>query len=374
MDTRNLPEFDRVVLKVGSSLIAPDGSGCSTRYLLGVARLVQHWWQQGKQVVLVSSGSVAAGRDRLPATLRGQIRTLAGKQALAAIGQSLLMGHWQRLFDRPCAQVLLTRHDLQHRRRFLNARATLEQLLALESLPVVNENDTVAVDELKLGDNDNLAAHVAVLVDADLLVILSDVDGLYDRNPQETGARLLAHVHRIDDQLRAAAGDSTTHVGTGGMKTKLQAAQIAMDAGIHTLIVNGRKADALLALESGFCPGTWFHASQQPLSARKHWLLHTQQSRGRLEVDAGAARALLQGASLLPCGIRTVEGDFRRGDRVDVLGPEGHQLATGISQYDATELQRIRGLNTGRIAETLGYLYSEEAVHRDDLVLTQENS
>ncbi len=370
MNNRTLPEFQRVVLKVGSSLIAPDGTGCSTRYLLGVARLVQQWWQQGKSVVLVSSGSVAAGRDRLPEQQQEASRTLAGKQALAAIGQSLLMAHWQRLFDRPCAQVLLTRQDLQHRRRFLNARATLEQLLGFSALPVVNENDTVAVDELKLGDNDNLAAHVAVLCDADLLVILSDVDGLYDRPPAEPGARFLPEVRQITDALQAAAGDSTTHVGTGGMKTKLQAARIAMDAGIDTLIVNGRQSDALLALEAGFCPGTRFHASHSPLSARKHWLLHTQQSAGRLQVDAGAEQALRQGASLLPCGIARVEGSFRRGDRVDLLSPSGLLLGAGISQYDASELERIQGRNSSDIAAILGYVYSEEAIHRDDLVLT----
>ncbi len=370
MKERTLPDFKRVVLKVGSSLIAPDGQGCSTRFLLDIARLIQHWWQQGKAVVLVSSGSVAAGRDRLPQVQPAMQRALSGKQALAAIGQTLLMTHWQRLFDRPCAQVLLTRQDLQRRRRFLNARATLEQLLAWETLPIVNENDTVAVDELKLGDNDNLAAHVAVLSDADLLVILSDVDGLYDRHPEQAGARLLSDIQVIDDALRAAAGDSSTHVGTGGMKTKLQAAQVAMDAGIDTLIVNGRNPDALLALESGFCPGSRFHASRQPLSARKHWLLHTQHSAGQLQVDAGAESALRKGASLLPCGITQVNGGFRRGDRVDILSPSGLLLGTGISQYDATELQRIRGQNTDKIADILGYLYSDEAIHRDDLVLT----
>ncbi len=374
MNSHTLPAFERVVIKVGSSLIAPDGRGCSTRYLLGVARLIQHWWQQGRQVVLVSSGSVAAGRDRLPGAQPGAATGLVHKQALAAVGQTLLMTHWQRLFDRPCAQVLLTRADLQRRRRFLNARDTMEQLLCLDTLPVVNENDTLAVDELKLGDNDNLAAHVAVLCDADLLVILSDVDGLYDRPPQQPGARLLSHIQHIDERMKQAAGDSTTRTGTGGMRTKLQAARIAMDAGIHTLIVNGRKPDALLALESGFCPGSWFHASSRPLSARKHWLLHTQQSNGRLVVDAGAVDALTRGASMLPCGIRTVQGDFLRGHRVDILTPDGQPLAIGISQYDADELRRIAGYQTSEIASILGYRYGDEAVHRDDLVLNQEQT
>ena len=239
----HLPDWKRAVVKIGSNLIAPGGQALSTAHLLPLARFVQASRAQGREVILVSSGAVAAGRAALRER-SAEAHGMAGKQALAAIGQARLMSFWARFFDEPVAQLLLTHDDLKHRRRYLNARNTLRELLALKALPVVNENDSVAVDELRLGDNDNLAAHVAVLAEAELLIIVSDIDGLYDADPRgNPDARLLPEVARIDAAIYALAGGAGSTVGTGGMRTKIQAAEKATTRGITTLIVNGRKPD-----------------------------------------------------------------------------------------------------------------------------------
>ena len=368
-----IPSWKRAVIKVGSNLIAPEGRALSTRYLLGIARLIADCRSEGRDVVLVSSGAVAAGRAVLGIEpgVRGSV---AAKQALAAVGQARMMEAWSRLFDGPCAQVLLTADDISNRRRFVNAKNTLRELLALGTLPIVNENDSVAIEELKLGDNDNLAAHVAVLIEADLLIILSDVDGLYDADPRtSTAARLMPEVAIIDASIHALAGGRGSSVGTGGMRTKIEAAEKASRRGIATLIVNGRKADALDALRRGDNPGTWFHAQGNKLSARAHWMKHALESQGVLLVDAGAARALRErGASLLPPGVVDVRGSFRAGDAVDIASLDGdveHLIAKGVSQYDAAELSRIKGRGTLDIERLLGYAGSEVIIHRDDMVL-----
>lgn len=368
-----IPDHRRVVIKVGSTLIAPEGRGCSTRYLLAVAQWVQQLWQQGKEVIIVSSGGVAAGLADLPDLAKQSHRSIAEKQALAAIGQSRLMTHWQKLFDRPCGQILLTRQDLEHRRRFLNARNTLETLLSLQVLPIVNENDTVAVEELKVGDNDTLAAHVSVLSAADMLVILSDVEGLYDADPSfNPHAKRLANVKVIDDQIKSLAGDSSSGLGTGGMKTKLQAAQIATDAGIHTLVISGRNPKSLLAFQHGQSSGTWFHARLSPLQARKHWILHNRQASGSLVLDDGAAQAVQnQGASLLPKGIEQVVGQFTRGDVVQMQTRSGVILGCGVMQYDAQELAKIQGCHSRDIMSKIGYYYTDVVIHRNDMVLNK---
>ncbi len=370
-----LPEWRRMVIKVGSSLVAPDGGGCSTRYLLAIAQFVIAARDAGRQVIIVSSGSVAAGRaTRDQYAARGG-RSIAEKQALAAIGQSQLLGHWQQFFDFQCAQVLLTRDDIADRKRFLNAKNTLTTLLSWDVLPVVNENDTVAIDELKLGDNDNLAAHVAVLADADILLILSDVDGLFDADPNHNQeAQLIPQVPRIDASIRALAGAPSGPLGTGGMRTKIEAAEIATGAGVDSIILSGVAPEPMLRFARGENSGTWFHASSKPVAARKHWMLHSREAVGQLVVDAGACRALTkQGASLLPSGIQEVRGQFRRGDVLEIVGGSSNRcIARGMTQYNAEELQEIKGRHSRDIAELLGYCYTDVVVHRNDLVITDD--
>jgi glutamate 5-kinase len=368
-----LTQWKRAVIKVGSNLIAPEGRALSTRYLLGIARMIADCRSEGRELVLVSSGAVAAGRAVLGIEpgVRGSV---AAKQALAAVGQARMMEAWSRLFDWPCAQVLLTADDISNRRRFVNAKNTLRELLALGTLPVVNENDSVAVDELKLGDNDNLAAHVAVLIEADLLIILSDIDGLYDADPRTVpGARLIPEVAVIDASIHALAGGRGSSVGTGGMRTKIEAAEKAAKRGIATLILNGRKAEALDALRRGENAGTLFRAQGTALSAKAHWMKHALEAQGVVCVDAGAARALRErGASLLPPGVIEVRGNFRAGDAVNVVAilDDGERvIAKGVSQYDASELGRIKGHGTPEIEGLLGYAGSEVVIHRDDMVL-----
>lgn len=364
-----LPRWKRAVLKVGSNLIAPDGERLSTLHLLSIARFIAEARADGREVVLVSSGAVAAGR-----ALLGSLDSVAlpARQALAAIGQPRMFDAWARLLDVPCAQVLLAFDDLQNRRRFVNAKNTLRELLRAGVLPIINENDSVAVDELRLGDNDNLAAHVAVLVEADLLVILSDIDGLFDADPRKVpSARRITRVAVIDEAVMALAGGAGSSVGTGGMRTKLEAASKATARGIPTVIAHGGRAEALDALGRSLCPGTLFDATATPASAKDHWMRHALASQGRLHVDAGAHRALQErGASLLPAGLRGVEGAFRAGDAVEVLVEGGsHAFAKGIAQYDASELRRVLGKPTHELAALLGYEGPETVIHRDDLVL-----
>lgn len=384
------PDWSRAVIKVGSQLVAPDGRGCSTTHLLGIAQFVQRSRRAGREVVIVSSGAVAAGLAGDPEARAPDRLTIPEKQAYAAIGQSRLMQHWSRLFDGPCAQVLLTYDDLQRRTRYVNAKNTLAELLALGALPIINENDTVATEELKVGDNDNLAAYVAVLVDADLLVICSDVDGFYNADPRtDPDARRIPVVDTIDDAVYAMAGDAPPGVSTGGMRTKVEAADKATRRGIDTVLVDGRSPDALDALADGTVMGTLFRRSQAPLSARKHWMLHALPTAGRIRVDAGAAHALQSGgASLLPSGIVDVEGAFARGDAIAIVrtadasdsAPDGTPadsntsrtiIAKGITQYSADDLRAIRGRQSHELAALLDRdaAPTDYVVHRDDLVL-----
>ena len=372
-DLQVLPPWRRAVLKVGSNLLAADGGGLSPRYALGLAQFVSASLAAGREVVLVSSGAVAAGRAILPRAGEAGA-TMAARQALAALGQAQLIGLWQRFFERPVAQVLLTHDDLRNRRRYLNARATLVELLALGALPVVNENDTVSVDELKLGDNDNLAAIVAALIDADVLFIASDVDGLYDADPRANPqARLLPQVPELTPAILAMAGGSGSLAGTGGMRTKLEAAAKAGAAGIDTVLFNGRRTEVLRELAHDRLRGTRVHAARSRIAARKHWLRHAPLEPGAILVDAGAAAALAgKGASLLPGGVLGAEGEFRRGDMVEVLlrGQDGEQrIARGICQYSAVDVRRIARRHSRDIESILGYNYGGNVIHRDDLVL-----
>lgn len=370
---QTVPEWRRAVLKVGSSLLAADGGGLTPRFALGLAQFVSANVLAGREVVIVSSGAVAAGRAIVPGTLQAGA-SIAARQALAALGQARLISLWQRFFERPVAQVLLTHDDLRNRRRYLNARATLNELLALGTLPVVNENDTVSVDELKLGDNDNLAAIVAALVDADALFIATDIDGLYTADPRrDPQAQPVSEVHELGAEVLAMAGGSGTSAGTGGMHTKLQAAAKAGAAGIDTYLFNGRDADVVRGLAQGQLRGTRLHAGRSRVAARKYWLRHAPVEAGAIMVDGGAAAALKdKGASLLPGGVVGAEGEFRRGDMVEIqlrdeAGVRG--VARGVSQYSAQDIRRIARHHSREIEAILGYNYGGNIVHRDDLVL-----
>ncbi|MEB1549790.1 glutamate 5-kinase [Xanthomonas campestris pv. campestris] len=368
-----LPPWRRAVLKVGSSLLAADGGGLSPRFALGLAQFVSANLAAGREVVIVSSGAVAAGRAILPKAAEAGA-AIAARQALAALGQAQLIALWQRFFERPVAQVLLTHDDLRNRRRYLNARATLGELLRLGALPVINENDTVSVDELKLGDNDNLAAIVAALVDADALFIATDIDGLYSADPRSNPlARPLDEVDELSAEVLAMAGGSGSSVGTGGMRTKLEAAAKAGAAGIETYLFNGRSAEVVRGLAQDRLCGTRIHAARTRIAARKYWLRHAPVEPGTILIDAGAALALTdKGASLLPGGVAGAEGDFRRGDMVEIHlrdSTGSRCLARGVSQYSAVDVRRIARRHSREIEPILGYSYGENVVHRDDLVV-----
>jgi glutamate 5-kinase len=324
-------------------------------------------------VVLVTSGAIVTGMARLG--LAERPRTIPEKQAAAAVGQSALMWHYEAAFKRhdvPVGQVLLTAQDISDRARYLNARNTLGTLLELSVLPIVNENDTVAVDEIKVGDNDNLSALVASLIDADLLVLLTDVDGLYTANPSASpDARKLDTVEAITDDILRLVWDRSETVSIGGMATKLEAAQKAAAAGIPMVIASGRQDGVLARLLAGESVGTYFAPRADPLAARKRWIAFAVPPQGRLTVDAGALRALRdEGRSLLPSGVVEVEGDFAAGEVVAVVGQlDGRELGRGLVNFDAGELRKIRGAKTRQIEERLGYRSVDEVIHRDNLVI-----
>ncbi len=361
----------RVVVKLGSSLLAgPDGL-LDTSFIARVARGVAALRGDGHTVLLVSSGAVAAGRAGLP-DVAARL-DIPARQALAAVGQPRLMQAYAHACARHglvVAQALLTQGDVAGRGGYLAARTTLLTLLERGVVPIVNENDVVADEELRFGDNDRLSAVVAALVDADLLLLLSDVAGLYDRDPRHNpAARPIPHVARVDDAVMALARPSSSGLGTGGMVTKLQAARLATAAGVTTVIAAGRARDVIRRAVAGTVPGTTFTADSRP-AARRRWLRARLGARGALTVDEGAAVALQHGGnSLLPAGLRAVAGGFKRGDPVDVLRSDGTPIAHGLANYDAADLARLQGRRSSEIAATLGYHYGDEAIHRNNLAL-----
>ncbi|MEQ7872861.1 glutamate 5-kinase [Sphingomonas sp. ASV193] len=355
-----------IAIKVGSSLLTGD----RTAWMGSLAADIAALRAEGKTVLLVSSGAVALGRQRLG--LRGSPR-LAAKQAAAATGQPLLMAAWNAAFAAhglTAAQLLLTIGDTEARRRWLNARATIETLLGLGVVPVVNENDSVATEELRYGDNDRLSARVAQLAGADVLVLLSDVDGFYERDPvADPSAALIDRLEAIGTDELAAAGGAGTAVGTGGMRTKLEAARIAQGFGCATLIASGVHDHPLARLRADGARATLVPARGSPASAYKQWIAGTLAPLGQLGIDRGAADALGRGSSLLPSGVRSIEGEFVPGDCVRILC-DGRELGRGLARYGAREASVIAGLRATDIAGRLGYSRGDELIHRDDLVLT----
>lgn len=362
-----------VVLKFGSALIADAGTGAARDgWMAGIAGTVaRRLLAGGCRVVLVSSGAVALGRGALG--LKPGKLMLEQKQAAAAAGQTRLMVAWSAAFGAEgvhVAQALLTPDDTERRRRWLNARATLETLLEHGVVPVVNENDTVATEELRYGDNDRLAARVAQMLAADVLVLFSDVDGLYSADPRTNpAATRLERVAAITPQIEAMAGgiNQAAGVGSGGMRTKIDAARIATAAGCQVAVTDGRDPQALARLLDGG-PATWFEAATDPAAARRAWLAHALRPAGAFVVDAGAARALKAGASLLPVGVTAVEGAFERGDAVEILAPDRTRLAIGITAYGASDASLIKGRQTEDAEAILGYAGRPALVHRDDMV------
>ena len=363
-------KFNRAVIKVGSALIAPDNKGCSDKYLLAIAGFITQCHQAGKEIILVSSGSVAAGRQLIQHG--SPIPSIPTKQAMASVGQMQMMANWQRLFEIPCSQLLITHGDLKDRERYINIKNTLRILLENNIIPIVNENDTVATDELKVGDNDNLAALVALVSDADCLFILSDINGVYDSDPKSNpDAKLISEITAITPEIYAMAGATNNPIATGGMKTKIQAAEKAVENGIETYIVNGNDSSIFETLLKGENPGTRFTASKEVSKAKKHWLKHILKSNGHVFLDEGAVNAVLnKGASLLPSGILSVSGNFSAGDSVDLVDSQSKQIiAKGICQYSFNDLLRIKGENSDKIHAILGFRPSKVIIHRDDMVV-----
>jgi glutamate 5-kinase len=363
----------RVVVKVGSALLVDPAAGQANHaWLSSMAADVARMRARGQQVLIVSSGSIALGRQRLG--LGRRTLTLPEKQAAAAAGQSLLMRAWEQAFEPhglTTAQILLTRDDTETRRRWLNARATVETLLELGATPVINENDTVVTEEIRYGDNDRLAARVAQMIGADMLVLLSDIDGLYTADPRNSpSAQHIRVVHEITPEIDAMAGgaNSGAGVGTGGMATKLIAARIAGGAGCATLITLGSGQAPLRAAEEG-ARSTLFEPSTTPAAAYKQWIAGSLAPQGRVTVDAGAERALRSGKSLLPAGVRTVEGRFEKGDAVAIVGEDGREFARGLVRYDASETERVQGVKSSQIEAILGYSGGPTLIHADDLAL-----
>jgi len=372
--TRNdiLKRARRVVVKIGSTVVTSGRSGVNKARIADISAQLAWLTEQGVEVIVVTSGAVAAGMSKLGLTEKPKAIEL--KQAAASVGQSSLM----RVYEKSLAkhginvgQMLLTGADLVDRRRFLNARNTLNKLIEYKVIPVINENDTVSVEELKFSDNDNLAALVANLAGADTLVILSDVDGLYDQDPANKGAKLISEVAKITPEVERLAGGSCSVYGTGGMASKLSAAKKAGAGGAACFIINGRKKGSINALFEGGDLGTVFFPSGEQLTSKKHWLAFTMRGKGRVVVDDGAAKAIVaKGKSLLPSGIIAVEGKFSAGDAVEICSEDGRAIARGLIHYSHEELDKIKGKKSSDIEGVLGYKYCDEVIHRDDLVVT----
>jgi glutamate 5-kinase len=374
MNTPRLDDFRRIVVKVGSSLLVDSQAGkLNETWLASLADDLAALHGDRRDLLVVSSGAIALGRAVLklpPGPLK-----LEDSQAAAAVGQIALAHTWTEALRRhhiTAGQVLVTLGDTEERRRYLNARSTIDKLLEWRALPVINENDTVATTEIRYGDNDRLAARVATMVSADLLVLLSDVDGLYDAPPgTSSSAKHVPRVERITPAIEAMAGVAGSELSRGGMQTKVEAAKIVTGAGTHMIIASGRVDHPLRAITEG-ARSTWFEAAGNPVTARKKWIAGSLEPKGALVIDAGAVAALRRGKSLLPAGVVRVDGGFARGDAVIIRGSDGAEIARGLCAYDADDAKKISGRSSADIASILGFSGRTEMVHRDDLVVGRE--
>jgi glutamate 5-kinase len=369
-----LSDFRRIVVKVGSSLLVDSGAGrVKEDWLASLADDIARLHQDKRDLLVVSSGAIAFGRAvlKLP---KGPLK-LEDSQAAAAVGQIALARTWAEMLSRhriTAGQVLVTLQDTEERRRYLNARSTIERLLAWRAVPVINENDTVATTEIRYGDNDRLAARIASMASADLLVLLSDVDGLYDAPPDgNANAKHIASVARITPEIEAMAGAAGSELSRGGMQTKIEAGKIATQAGIHMVIASGRVEHPLQAVADG-ARCTWFLTSANPVTARKKWIAGSLEPKGTLTIDKGAVAALRKGNSLLPVGVVKIEGTFARGDAVIIRGPDGAEIARGLIAYDIEDAEKIQGRSSPDVLSILGFGGRSEMVHRDHLVLGRE--
>jgi glutamate 5-kinase len=374
MTKASLP-YKRIVVKLGTSLLTGGSSQLDQGIMSRLATQIARLHKQGLELLLVSSGAIAAGRHRLGLTK--ELKGIPYKQVLASVGQSLLMNVYEQIFKQheiTVAQALLTKADLSDRAGYLNARNTLLTLLELKVLCIVNENDVVSVDEIqeaKFGDNDNLSAMVANLVDADLLMMLTDIAGLYDADPQRSPeARLIPQVNRIDSEIERLAAATTNRAGTGGMATKIEAAKLATASGATVVIADGREPDVIPRLASGEAIGTRFLPASSKLDSRKRWMLSGLSVRGKLIVDSGAALALKkQNRSLLAAGINHIQGKFQRGDIINIYDLQGMRIGCGITNYGSADIEAIMGAQSGQITAILGYDYGAEVVHRNNLMI-----
>jgi glutamate 5-kinase len=374
MSAPSLASFRRIVVKVGSSLLVDADAGRLREAWLGaLAEDLAGLHREKRDILIVSSGAIALGRSLLKLP-KGALK-LEDSQAAAAVGQIELARTWAEALSRhgiTAGQVLVTLGDTEERRRYLNARSTIAKLLEWRSVPVINENDTVATNEIRYGDNDRLAARVATMASADLLVLLSDIDGLYDAPPGGSiNARLVPLVARITPDIEAMAGASGSELSRGGMHTKIEAAKIATTSGVHMVIASGRIEHPLKRIADG-AACTWFLTFANPVTARKKWIAGSLEPRGTLTIDAGAVAALRRGTSLLPAGVIRVDGTFARGDAVVIRGPDGAEIGRGLVAYDAEDADKIRGRPSGDILLILGISGRTEMVHRDDLVIGRE--
>jgi glutamate 5-kinase len=368
----NFSEMKRLVVKIGSNILADEKEGLNTKRISSIAADIAELKNEGYEVVIVSSGAVAAGMRKLG--LKQKPRDIQLKQAAAAVGQSSLMWAYEKSFgdfNVKVAQVLLTQEDFSDRKRYINSKNTLLTLLSYGVVPIVNENDTVATDEIRFGDNDNLAALVSVLTEADRLVILSDVEGLYTEDPRfNPGAELVSCVEEITAEIEKSSGRAGSSVGTGGMYSKVLAAKKAVSHCIPVNIISGKKKGLIKAILNGKQHGTFFRPGPCRLSHRKGWIAYSSRTKGSLVLDDGAVRALTgMGKSLLPSGIISVDGDFDLGDAVNCADLRGRRIAKGIVNYSSSDIRKIMGKKTSEIERILGYKYSDEAIHRDNLVV-----
>ncbi|MGQ0793056.1 MAG: glutamate 5-kinase [Deltaproteobacteria bacterium] len=362
----------RVVVKIGSSVLSNERGEILDSAFEEIASEVSKLRAKGLEVVVVSSGAIAAGMKKLAIGVKP--KEIVMKQAIAACGQSTLMWSYEKAFSafgEKVAQILLTHDGVSARKRFLNARKTLFTLIKMGVIPIVNENDTVAVEEIKFGDNDNLAALLTNIVEADLLILLSDIDGVFSKDPRaSTDAKLLSVIEKIDSGVESLAGDTLGRTTTGGMRTKIEAAKNASAFGVPTIIANGKTPSALTEIFSGSDIGTLFLPPAQSLNARKHWIAYALKPLGELVIDEGAKRAVSAlGRSLLPSGVKAVSGDFDVGDPVRCVDEAGDEVARGLASYGSDEIREIIGAKTSDIEAILGYKYSDEIIHRSDLVV-----